>query len=372
MKAKTPKTIPASTPDSNPVELPDVEPAATSTSEPLDDAYEQLLRIRAELGEEEGKVILKRRNSKGQIGALGVMAAVDFSIERVIQDWGGGRYVAVIYKGADKLDQITFDVDESIPTRVPKDVKEEVQPKAGMPMQPTYQEDPRIAELSRAIASTNEMMKLLIATMVQKGQQAQAGGDGALAIGLKIAEMVTNKNPGPSFTDLKDIFLAGLEAREAAEHEDEGFMGVVKAFADPIGKLVTKATGAPGTQPVVTGAAPMQPPPTQAALPEGGPTWLIHLRPHLPQILQWARMGKDPELYAEVILDNMDPGAQIQVGQEAKDPNFVSKTLAALPMFAPYSAWATAVLTNIKDLLTEEEPKDGSDPEEEETVITPS
>jgi hypothetical protein len=89
----------------------------------------------------------------------------------------------------------------------------------------------------------------------------------------------------------------------------------------------------------------------------------VHLQPHLPQILAWAKAGKDPQLYAEVILDNVDLGAQMEIGQAAQDPNFVDKTLAQLPMFAPYSAWATAVLQNIKELTTG--PAEG-EPEDEE------
>lgn len=361
MKAKNPGTRPAT----DPVDVPVLDSEIT----PSDiDAYEQLSRIKDEVGEDEGKVVLKRRNSKGQLGALGVMALVDFSIERVIEDWGGGRYVAVIHKNGQKIDQLTFEVDESIPARVPRLIKEETtvpQAPVQVPSAPTA--DPRLDALERALASTNDLIKTLLATTIAR---SNGGGEGALGMGLKIAELIAQRTPvseKPSFADLKDIFLAGLEAREAATGDD-GYLGVVKAFSPTIEKLVSVAAQQQ-QQPralVASGVAvrpnPAPQPPASAggSPPLNGPSWLAHLQPHLKMILQWAQEDRNPETYAEVILDAMDPGAIRQVEEAAKEDDFVPKTLAALPMFAPYSAWATAVLTNMKQMLTEEpEPEPG-------------
>lgn len=371
MKARAPKG-PVGPPALDPGELPEVSPDDL-------DAYEQLSRIRVELGGAEGKVVLKRRNSKGQLGALGVMAAVDFSIERVIGDWGGGRYVAVFYKGDEKLDTMTFEVDESIPPRVPDQIKEEIKPQLmfQQPQQP--REDGRMQTLERSILAMQESIKQqneLIRTVVTAALAGRASGDGngmggnALEMGMKIAELIAQRTPvtQPAFADIKDIFLAGLEAKNAAEGGEDGYGGVLKAFAGPIARVLDTAMSndkrrlMPPPQPAQPGQ-PAQP--AQPAQPTvQGPAWLIHLQPHLNAILSWAKAGKDPELYAEVILDNVEPGAQMEIQAAAQDPEFVSKTLAALPMFVPYSAWATAVLTNIKELLTappeeEDEPAAG-------------
>lgn len=374
MKAKQPK-MPVSGPGAGPGGAPAEYPEVITQADV--DAYEQLARIRAELGDEEGKVVLKRRNQKGQLGALGVMATVDFSIERVISDWGGGRYVAVVYRGEEKLDTITFEVDESIPARVPREVTEEKSKIPALGLMPsTAQDDPKVAALERSVMALQESIKSqndLLKTVITASLSRPAGDGNALDIGMKIAELVAQRTPAaerPSFADLKDIFLAGIEAKQAAEGGgDEGYGPVLKAFAGPIAKVLDSAMGADRRR-MMAGSVPVTqpqqvaPPPAQPALPPGQ-AWLVHLQPHLNTLLGWAKAGKDPELYAEVILDNIDPGAQMEIAQAALDPEFVTKTLAALPMFVPYSAWATAVLTNMKELLTAPPEEGGGDSTQE-------
>lgn len=353
MKAK-PK---AAGPGVGPVEAPVEEPGSFIVSAEDMEAYEEWQRIRSEFGEDEGKVILKRRNAKGQLAMLDIMSVADFSIDRVMQDWGGGRYIAAAFKNQAKMGQIQFEIDESIPKRTP--IKETPQSQAVATVHGPASEDPRIAALERSIRSQDDLMKTLITAIVSK--QGNGSGESALEMGLKIAEMINQRTPAaekPSFADLKDIFLAGIEAKQAAEGggEEEGYMPVLKAFAGPIAKVLDQAVTHDRSRMVAAGSVPVQP---HAPLPAAAPPpalppglgWLIHLQPHLPTLLGWAKAGKDPDLYAEVILDNIEPGAQMEIAQATQDPEFVSKTLAALPMFVPYSAWATAVLTNMKELL---------------------
>lgn len=349
MKAKSP-TSPALNPDGSPGESPGEFPFISTEDM---EAWEEWARIKSEFGEDEGKVVLKRRNAKGQLAMLDFMSVADFSIDRVMQDWGGGRYVAAAFKQQTKMGQIQFEVDESIPKRTPIKENPAAQQVQVVTQGPTI-EDPRIAALERSIQSTNDLMKVMITALVSK----QGNGDGALETGMKIAEMINARTPAPesmkpAFADLKEIFLAGIEAKEAAEGGgDEGYLPVIKAFAGPITDLVTHVTKGGGRPALMAGSVPVVHPAPPAVPP--GPSWLVHLRPHLPTLLGWAEAGKDPELYAEVILDNIAPGAQMEIAQAAKDPEFVSQTLQALPMFTPYSAWAAAVLANIKKLLIEE------------------
>lgn len=359
-----PDDDPVFSPVDLPATLPDVSPVEQ------DDGYEQWLRIQAELGEQEGKVVLKRRNARGQIGALGVVRSPEFSIERVIEDWGGGRYIAVVYDATGaKLGQVDFEVDEAVPQRTPRlALDERPTPGPGVAdvarlMAP--QTDPRIEALERMVTATNETVKTLVVAIANRPQQSM--GQEVMGMALQFAQLLDKKSsPAVSFADLKDVFLAGLEARNAADaaEPEEGFMGVVKAFSPAIAKLVEKATG---EQPmVVAGAAPALPPasvpvpvspppaPAPTAPATSGPAWLAALQPHLKAILKWAEEDRDADVYATVILDQMKPGQLAQLREEVKAPNFVPQTLAALPMFAPYSVWATNVLTNIKEMLTEE------------------
>lgn len=367
MKKKVaPGANPASGPGTDPAESP--EGFAFMSAEDME-AAEEWARIRAEFGDDEGKVILKRRNAKGQLAMLDFMSVNDFSFDRVMQDWGGGRYIATAFKNQIKMGQVQFEIDESIPKRTPIKEVPPSQPQAAVAVHGAPQEDPRIAALERSIQSQNDLMKTLITAMVAKQGN---GSESALEMGLKIAEMINQRTPTaekPSFADLKDIFLAGIEAKQAAEGGgEEGYAPVLKAFAGPIAKVLDSAMGADRRR-MMAGSMPVQPTapapqPAPAALPPGQ-AWMVHLQPHLNTLLGWAKAGKDPELYAEVILDNIEPGAQMEIGQAAQDPEFVSKTLAALPMFIPYSAWATAVLTNMKELLTAPPEEGGGDSTQE-------
>lgn len=365
------------------------------------DAFEEIARIQEELGQEEGRVVLRRRNDKGQMANVGTMAAVDFSIDRVIADYGGGRYEAVFFKGKERLGSTAFLVDETIPRRLPRVLvdggpKEEKTngASAGAPAGHHLSlEEARIVGLERILDRQADLLNQLVVNMVTRphgngGQQQpmpQAGLDvkDVMALAVQIVEAINARMPQvqdkPSIAEMKDLFTAGIEAARAAEGGDS-YWPVLDKFAGPVARVLdaalqrerSGAVAVPGgvlpsraVPPVnpPTAASPATPPANGApasALPPTAPSWVFHVQPYLSQILAWARAGKDPALYAEVILDNLNEAALVELRAAVQDPGFVDKALAVLPMFQPHSAWATQVLTNIRDLvLAPEEPEGG-------------
>lgn len=339
------------------------------------DPYEEILRIREELGDRgaDGRVVLMRKLPSGVMAHVGELSAQDFTMGRVIKDWGGGHYEAAFYSGRTKLGAaIVFDVDPSIPSRIPDMVAPVKEPVVEVH---TAQPNAQMAVLDQTIGRMADLLNQLVVVMATGKPQEAFGPREAMDLSMRMAEAMRPTQSAPSLSpeSMIELISAGINlGKQTSEGggSEGGMIGVLKEFAGPVGDILKSAmererrastlsdvsATATGQGPRPAAApTPLPPPrPEMPPIPEGAPTWLLHLKPHLPTILNWARAGKDPSLYAEVILDNMEPGARMEVAQFAKDPQFVDKTLAALPMFAPYSAWATEILTAIKELSAEE------------------
>lgn len=371
-------------PEPESLPLPPDELEAAAYSEPEgDDAFAEILRIREELGDRgaEARVILMRKLPSGPMAHVGELSAQDFSMGRVIKDWGGGHYEAVFYSGKAKIGSaVVFDVDPAIPTRIPEAVtgpttREVPSTDHGLPSA-----DPRMSALEQTVGRMADLMNQLvvqIATQPKVSPEQQFGAREAMELALRMAEQM---KPAPVAQEfgadaMIKLLQAGIDMGRSAEGKDDdgGLAGVAKMFAGPISKILETSmererrapplSGVPAAangqviRPAVSTAL------AAAEVPMAGPAWLIHLRPHLPTILGWARAGKDPGLYAEVIVDNLSPGARLELEARAKEDGFVDQALAGLPVeFQPYSAWATEVLTTIKDILTSTDTDDDNIP----------
>lgn len=362
------------------VEVPPETPEALAYLDPEpDDAFAEIARIRDELGDRgaEARVVLMRKLPSGPMAHVGELAAQDFSIGRVIKDWGGGHYEAVFYSGKNKIGStVVFDVDPSIPARIPETVAGPVL--RGTPSTdpaPTSSVDPRLSALEQGLGRMADLLNQLVVQIATapKTQPDAFGAREATELAVRMAELMRPQQQQvaePMGADaMIKLLQAGIDMGRSAEgKDDEGGLGnVVKHFAGPLTDVlkaslererrapplsgVPVAANGQGIRPAVSTALSEVPP-----MPVAGPAWLIHLRPHLKQILQWARAGKDPGLYAEVILDNLDAGARLELEARVKEPTFVDQVLAGLPAeFQPYSAWCTEVLGNIKEILTDED-----------------
>lgn len=321
-----------------------------STSEM--ETYATIARVQEQLGSEEGRVILRRRDEKGRMAALGTFPAADFSIDQVIQDFGGGRYDATFWKGSENLGSVTITVDEAIPRRIPKALEEKKEETPPTPPLPGYGMNPELVALREVLSRQSDLVNQLIVQMATREQPERTSMEDLIRV-------VTLMKGEGGADKVLDFVKQGIEIGKAAQSSggESGYWPVVEKFADPVAKVLNQALDrdraaaaprlpAPAAAPALSGGSPV---------PAGAPSWLAHLQPHLPAILSWARAGKDPNLYAAVIVDNLPPGAQMEVAEAAKDPQFVEKTLGALPMFKPFSVWARQVLEAMKLQLTEDE-----------------
>lgn len=329
------------------------------------EAYATIAKVKEELGSEEGRVFIRRRDDKGQMAALGSFPASDFTIDQVIRDFGGGRYDATFWKGPENLGSVQFNVDESIPRRLPKSfLVESDAPSTPTPASPGYPVppwgvmSPEIVALKEVLSKQAELVNQLIVQMATREQAPREQ--------ISIQDIIALMNARGTPTGAEQLIAAikdGVElGRSAGEGGggDKGYWPVLERLAGPVARTLESALerdrgAVRGALPAPAGAPgrPAAPPSSGVpAMPPGAPTWLVHLAPHVPALIAYARANKDPALYAAVILDNIDPGAQLEIAEAAKDPQFIEKTVAVLPApLKAYSVWCQQVLDEMRKIL---------------------
>jgi hypothetical protein len=96
----------------------------------------------------------------------------------------------------------------------------------------------------------------------------------------------------------------------------------------------------------------------------GAPMWQVELAKIVPRLLKRARDGKDPELAAELFLEDAPGGAVEQLAALAPDENFVPTVLALaeqnFPDVTPVRAWVQAFLEAVREQLLPEPVPDGT------------
>ena len=170
-----------------------------------------------------------------------------------------------------------------------------------------------------------------------------------------------------------DAFVKGIEImKEVGGKGDNGgetgLWDVLKTMAAPdglIGKLtdMAQATDAKLTNPPQLVGPDGRPIPTVAHAvhhPEAGPAQvdpnleakrMNFLKMQLAILVQRAKRGSDPALYAELILDTVEPEA---VAQFITAPDAIEKLTAINPEVANHQEWFRAVGIHLSQMLAEE------------------
>jgi len=157
--------------------------------------------------------------------------------------------------------------------------------------------------------------------------------------------LLKQKGGGGSFDfdKLVGIFESGVRLGEMASPPAQDPMQAVLA-----GYL-------PGVLGAISGQQPTTPDPVEVLRnpPEGTPMetaghpqrppWDILIGPYLPAIFKWAREGKNPELRAEFVVDELTPEAEgIVLEQLRRGPEFFSEFMLLHPEARPWEEWLAA------------------------------
>jgi hypothetical protein len=366
-----------------------VERTVTRTVERMDDdvnggpeeasvqemeAYENIERIRSELGDSEGYVLLARRLANGQLATLAKINASIFDVDYIIKKYGGGVYSARFFKSGVAihaggfLGSVPFNID------------------------PSVQPEPEPAPVARGssggdaptwLAAVLDKMGDAIKTMAERKPEpppTPPAPPDAMAMIEKLATTMRALTPPPlpvppppppptSLKDqlemIKSVVEVGttiIDARgEGGGGSGDAYMGVVSKLAEPVIELVKAQAGREqllrGPRRVAlpparaTGPVPDQPaaPPAPAG---GAPQmpWLFELQRWLPLIQKRAQKGLSAESTAFFVLDELSETTLAALAEIAAQEGFEVQVQQLLPA-GMQPEWVGEFLVAVKDYL---------------------
>lgn len=158
--------------------------------------------------------------------------------------------------------------------------------------------------------------------------------------------LLKQKGGGGSFDfdKLVGIFESGVRLGEMASPPAQDPMQAVLAGYLP-GVLGAISGNQPPTtpDPVEVLKNPPDGTPMETAGQPQRPPWDILIGPYLPAIFKWAREGKNPELRAEFVVDELTPQAEsIVLEQLRRGPAFFSEFMILHPEARPWEEWLAA------------------------------
>lgn len=191
----------------------------------------------------------------------------------------------------------------------------------------------------------DKMMELLLQIVLDKRSGGESSSAETMRLAKEIAELSAPKGGGErrGITEvleevraLKDA--AGILGLGEGGDGDDSWAGVAKQFAPVI------ADALKGQVIVRRGAK---------ALPPGGNNVIEIIRPAVPKLIETAKLGRDPLVYAQLAVDHMPRGAQkmlqefLAQGREAA----LTKWWAAFPETSEYRDWFIAYAASLAELL---------------------
>jgi len=348
--ARPARNAPAPAPD--PEALP---PALDVTSESLAPGEAlDLDTLMAELPEAPVIVVLHRVNDKEttQWDYLDRMAANDFTLEAVKQQYGGGKYRATIFGVANRhLRRVPFRIDPRF------------KPAALAAIVPGSSE---VSRIENAIAALADVVTRAVTA------RAPAVERDPLDVALKIVEIMRGGNaPVSPTSELVKTLREGMDlGREIGERtaggngggDGDSFASALKSVEPLIGAVADRLRAEPPRRRALP-AGPSEPAPAPAAHSEAsvpmapvdsGPPWAAQVRPHLPHLVSLARINANPESWADAILDMLSDEVYGEFEIMSRRPDFADVVMGALPELAPVNEWARRLLAVMAERMAPE------------------
>lgn len=359
----------------------DDEEGAEPTAEELA-ADEQVEKIKSELGDKEGYVLLLRRKENGQLAHLARFSTAVFSIEYVMQRYGGGSYVAKFYRGGESVTtawrgQVAFDVDSTV--------------------QPAPVGSPVAGDgshgINTMIAMALDKLSDAVKALNDRPAPAPVAAPDPMAMIEKLAttmRMLTPAPvPAPPAMDLEkqlgiiekvvNVGTSIVDARGGGGEMSSGDMyaAAMLKVADPIIEVIKDKVESDREQRALRrGHQPALPPgpsPSAApAKPEDNnmlPPWVLEVRRLVPMILTRAARGKSAENTAYFVLDDLSDMTRAKLAELAATESFDADVMKLLPQqLQQRPEWCQEFIEACKDYLLGveeevEEEAEGPEPE---------
>lgn len=130
-----------------------------------------------------------------------------------------------------------------------------------------------------------------------------------------------------------------------------GWGAISDRLADPLGKLIEQhvANQQTGAAPPSTmgGQPPMANPPAGAQPQQQQPPWLQMMGPYLPQLVRYAQLGRNPEVVADFVAEELPDRHLGMIYQTLSDPTFPDAFVRAVPDAREHLEWFTAFFSRV-------------------------
>lgn len=300
------------------------------------------------LGQETAhRVQVYRFNRIGKPVYLTTYPVDTFSLEELQKDQGGGKFQCRVMDTSSK----------HIGTRTVEIF--------GRPKEP--REDPDEEELSTVLRKSLEEMQETIRELQNPPARAEQSNPFELAISLMgamqnmqspyieaLLERTREERPGVQ--EMLELFREGMDFARSQDPGSDPMARVLTSLSPALAGALTNQTPAlPAGNP---GAGPNQEAEGMAKPRDLGtpPEWHTILARAIPQLQAWASRGKDPDLRAELVVDDLsDSYVELIRGATQNLERFTAEFHARFPETRPFEAWYRRFFEGIAYLLQEDD-----------------
>lgn len=290
----------------------------------------------AQITEDGGSVVIKKRvGDTARFAWLKRQKPDEFSIDAIGELHGGGEYLILFYDDENTLLQKSIHlVDASVKGRV------QDSPLASAPSDLTG----FLAVMQAQITAANERHEKLMERLMA----SQPSEEKVIEKLKAMRDVFGGGNQGVTPDTVLQLVMKGMEiAADARENTPDGSPGLVgmmeKALVPVLGPMLQRmiASGAPAAPvPALTGPAAPSPAAVSAApaSPSNGheeadPMQIVKMaiKSALPMLVFQASQQKDPALYAEFLLDNLNPKFYGLAAAFLAKPDLIAELCALAP-----------------------------------------
>lgn len=343
------------------------EPAAEPVKEtPASEAARKIRELKSQLGVGGGTAQVFRIETGKRptyLDKVGIDELAADPHELVRSRWGGGDYQVTLRDSSNQyIEGGSVQLTIGGPPAPTPDRFDELQKRW----------DERLAAASKGEASGPELMRFMFDTMREQLRElrappAAAAGGNPLEMAVAMVSTIQaanapileallargNREPKErsrteELRELLELVTLVQGLGNGGGEKSSGLDRVIDKLADPLASFFSRAapttSGPPGAPPMIE---PPRPPAAPAA--NGRPAWYPLLERAIPHLVAWARAEKDPELRADVVIDDLPDDMLGPVHEQlSRGDNFFTEFMANVPAAEPFRPWFGAFFQRLK------------------------
>lgn len=319
-------------------------------------------------GDVEARVRLMRREGN-TVAYLPSMPAAEFSVDRIAELWGGGKYIAKIYVGRTYKGGKTFTIAEDVkPNRSPTPngaptelgtVVTRLLDERGVTKQPAT----AVADTQASAFSMAKEIVALVATL--NGGAGKAAPATSVDSDIERATKIINLGKA-----LGGGAGAALEASEG-KSDTVAMIEAVERMGTPLVQLAREKMQADRERLRLAPPAPATPAPAAPAAPASAAApvttkdetmepWMAELAKWLPQAVKEAEDKQSASSFASYMMDRIEDDTFDHLKIFSARTDAVDLIIKYAPPLAPHREWVTEWLKTIQD--AEDDTGDGLPP----------